>query len=449
MRILVVALNREMNPEPPYPIGCAYVVSALRAQGHDVRTLDLIFEPDPRAAIERSIRESDPELVGLGIRNIDLMSFPNHKSEVQALRENVAAVRSVTGVPVVLGGSGFSLLPEACMETFGADAGIAGEAEVAFPALATSISLAGGRLPADLQGKVLRSPPGVDLDLISPCWDAFDVRRYYSEGAGGAVQTRRGCALPCSYCSYPLLEGRRVRERSADAVAREMALLRDGFGVDHVTIVDSVFNFPERHAMAVAEAMAALDPPVKWTGYFHPVFRDAGFFRLMKDSGCEGIDMGADSLSDTVLARMRKGFTAAEAIAFSDGCRTAGLRFNVSLLFGAPGETDATVRETIECVGRCDPDSVTVGIGVRLYPGAAVTEDLIAEGLVDRGSVGIDPCYYLADGVRETLMGALEREAERDKRWIIPGLDKNWNPRFFRRLRKHGRRGPIWHLVGG
>jgi len=448
LKVLLVSGNRESSPEPPFPLGCAYLASAMREHGHEVACLDLLFEKDPGSALEGAISDARPDVIGLGMRNLDLLTFPEVHSEVGSYAGYVERIRSMTGAPVVLGGSGFSLAPREILAAVGGDVGIAGEGEVALPALIAAIRLAGGKVPADMMGSVLGSPPGVDIDLIHPDYDSFDVARYYSEGGGGTVQTRRGCNLGCTYCTYPLLEGRRLRMRSPEGVAGEMALLRDRYGIEHVTIVDSVLNHPESHAMGVAAALARLDPQVRWTAYFHPAMRDPGFLGAMRESGCEGLDVGADSLSDPVLERMGKGVTAREVIAFSDACRTAGLRFNLSLLFGAPGETPATLEETIANVGRCDPDSMTASIGVRLYPGAPICDDLVREGLVDASAVGIETLYYLSEPVRDVLVERLEEASRADKRWIIPGLGVNYNPRFFRRLRRHGRRGPIWHLVG-
>lgn len=446
MKVLLISGNREATPEPPYPLGCAYLVTALTESGHRVTGLDLLFEKDPHQAIEDTVRESDPDVVGLSMRNLDLLTFPEHRSEVPGYRGYVDLIRTLTDAPVVMGGPGFSLVADTCLAAVGADVGVAGEGEVAFPALLNRIRLHGG-LPEEIRGTVIRTRPGVDLDAIRPDFQVFDIRRYYRDGSGGSLQTRRGCGLPCSYCSYPLLEGRKVRTRSAAETTAEVTRLHDEMGIDHVTFVDSVFNMPEDHALDIARAMARLGPRVQWTAFFHPVFHDPTFFSVLHESGCEGLDLGADSLAEPVLRRMRKGFVPRQAVAFCDGCRKAGLKFNISLLFGAPGETPQTVQETIQLIERCDPDSVTVGIGVRLYPGARVTEELVADGVVEPDQMGVETLYYVSEEVRDTLLDTLSEVASKDRRWIIPGLGVNYNPRFLKRLRKHGTKGPIWHLV--
>ena len=56
------------------------------------------------------------------------------------------------------------------------------------------------------------------------------------------VQTKRGCSFHCVYCTYPRVEGRRVRLRGPEAVADEMEGLMDETGVRHFFVVDSVLD---------------------------------------------------------------------------------------------------------------------------------------------------------------------------------------------------------------
>ena len=69
MRVLLVSANREKLPSPVVPIGILAVAAALR-DAHDVRVLDLCFEDDPHAAATAAITAFDPEIIGLGLRNL-------------------------------------------------------------------------------------------------------------------------------------------------------------------------------------------------------------------------------------------------------------------------------------------------------------------------------------------------------------------------------------------
>jgi hypothetical protein len=132
---------------------------------------------------------------------------------------------------------------------------------------------------------------------------------------------------------------------------------------------------------------------------------------------------------------------------FCAGARKRDLAVNLNFIFGAPGESPDTLAETFERIERCHPTSVIAAIGLRLYPGARITADLMRSGAVSAAEVGLDPLFYLSEEVEATLVDTLRDLGRRDRRWIIPGLGIRYNPRFFRRLRKHGKKGPVWKFL--
>jgi radical SAM superfamily enzyme YgiQ (UPF0313 family) len=253
--------------------------------------------------------------------------------------------------------------------------------------------------------------------------------------------------LACTYCTYPLIEGLSVRMRSVDLVVEEMARLRTDAGASDFTLVDAIFNNPESHALAFCEALLRKNLQVSWTGYFRPSVRDPGFFDLLRRSGCSGVDATPDSLSETTLTSLGKGLSPGEVEAFCRSASEKELPVNLNIIFGAPGESEATLKETFERIEACRPRSVIAGIGVRLYPDAPLTETLRRSGELEGGPVGIDPVFYLSEAVSKTLVDRLKEAADRDGRFIVPALGIRYNPRFFSRLRRHGKRGPIWTLV--
>src|ERR1051325_1448788 len=71
MRVMLVYSNRARILEPAPPIGLSYVATATRKAGHDVRFIDLMFSSDPHSELEQALREFQPEVVGISVRNID------------------------------------------------------------------------------------------------------------------------------------------------------------------------------------------------------------------------------------------------------------------------------------------------------------------------------------------------------------------------------------------
>jgi len=384
--------------------------------------------------------------VAVSIRNLENIDFPSNLSYVPEHRDAIRAIRDAVAAPVVLGGGGFSVAPEAFLAAAGGDVGIVGEGDAALADLADKVASAGG-LPSELRGAVIRAEPIGDLDGLSCDRTVLDQGYYLAEGGCATIQTKRGCNLGCTYCTYPLIEGTRVRTRDVELVVDEMERLHRDMGATDFTLVDSIFNNPESHALAFCEALIRRDLGVKWTAYFRPRSRDAGFFDLLARSGCSGVDATPDSLSEATLDSLGKALSPGDVEAFCAGARKRDLPVNLNFIFGAPGESPDTLRETVERIERCGPKSVIAAIGLRLYPGAAVSAELVRQGAVAQNEVGLDPLFYLSEQVEGTLVDTLRELGRRDGRWIIPGLGIRYNPRFFRRLRKHGKKGPVWKFL--
>src|SRR6266511_915412 len=139
MRVLLVSANREKLPSPVVPIGPLAVAAALR-DAHEVRLLDLCFEEDPNAATARAVEQFDPELVGVGLRNLHTNAYDGMEGLIAEYRELVGQLRRMTQAPLVLGGAAYSLQPETLLERLGGDYGVVGEGERAFRAVVDSVA---------------------------------------------------------------------------------------------------------------------------------------------------------------------------------------------------------------------------------------------------------------------------------------------------------------------
>src|SRR5262245_54788291 len=111
MRVLLVSANREMLPSPVVPIGPLAVAASLR-DVHEVRLADLCFEEDPHAAIERAVGAFDPEVIGVGLRNLHTNAYDGMERLVSGYADLVRSIRSITDAQVALGGAAYSLQPE-------------------------------------------------------------------------------------------------------------------------------------------------------------------------------------------------------------------------------------------------------------------------------------------------------------------------------------------------
>lgn len=440
MRVLVVAANQELKPDPVVPLGAACVAGAARAAGHTVGLYDACFD-GPRYAnrLAACLSEFRPDVVGLSMRNVDDVAWPAAHSYLPHYRQCVDLIRRhAPQAKLVLGGSAFTLMPEAYLAELRADHGVAGEGEVAFLQLLRDLQQGGA--PLLLRGRPAHVAPQPALDLL-------DLAAYYRRGGALNVQTRRGCPFSCVYCTYPLLEGTRPHPFDIAACVDGLAQACRACNASHFFVVDNTFNHPPSHAETFCEQLIARNLRLRWTAYLSPAHLDPSLLRLMARAGCTSVEFGTDAGHEKTLRGLGKSFGVDDVRAASAAARQAGLKFAHSLILGGPGETMETLRATVAVMDETGPDAVFAMLGVRLYPGTPLVESLKAGGVPGAADVGLEPAFYISDAVRDHLVDFARSTAAARPRWYLPGLNGDRYARFWKRKRLHGARGPLWELM--
>ena len=451
LRVLIVGANQERMPDPIPPIGAAYIAAAARRAGHVARIYDACFAKDRYAEeLAAAIAEFRPDVIGLSIRNVDNVAFPQVTCYLNRYQRIATACRaSAPKAVLIVGGSAFSLFPEEFLRTLDVDYGVAGEGENVFVQMLDEIDRHGKLISGQADEHGLVRPKNVaDLDAgVQPAHDLLDVQRYFAEGGSVNVQTKRGCGFKCIYCTYPVLEGNTVRTRDPEQVVDEIEGFQRAHGVDFFFFVDNVFNHPEWHVRAICEAILRRGLRIRWTAYVSPAGCTRELFELMQRAGCQSMDFGSDCFSDAQLVRMGKSFDSAQIFAVTEWCHQLGIRFNHSLILGGPGETWSTVEETVANTVKSRANAVIAVIGVRLYRDTPIARLAIQQGLCTREQIGITPIFFLSDEIRDGILEFMGSLATKYRNWIVPGLKKGMNERFFTRVRARGVKGPLWQLL--
>lgn len=443
MRVMIVAANQEHKPDPVVPLGAACVAGAARAAGHEVRIFDACFKGDQAALeLEHQLADFKPEVVGLSIRNVDDVCWPRANSYLPHYLRLAQAIRAAAPQAVlVLGGSAFTLMPERFMQALAPDYGIAGEGEHALVRLLAALQA--GERPAALT----RAVPG-DFPATPPALDLLDIDEYYRRGGALNVQTRRGCGFTCSYCTYPVLEGRQSRRNQVEAAVDQVEGCLQRHGASHFFVVDNTFNHPADHAEAFCAELLRRELKVNWTAYLSPAGLELDLLQLMARAGCGSIEFGTDAAAPATLAALGKSFDVAQVERVSHWSREAGLKFAHSLILGGPDETPETLAQTVGVIEALKPDAVFAMLGVRLYPNTALAKRAEREGLIRESELGIEPVFYISEDVSGTLEEFARGLSAKHSNWFFPGLEGDRWLRFWRRRRAHGVRGPLWEWMG-
>jgi len=467
-RVLLINTNR-MKPAIA-PLGLDYLGEALMGEGYIVDLLDLCFLEGHKKAIDDYLSNKEVFSIGITIRNTDDCYLLSQDFFLPEIRGIVKYLKTKTDVPIILGGVGFSIMPETILKYCELDLGIKGDGEEVLPLLLKRI--AEGRDYTDLPGLVYRTSRGFvsnapeyfDLDRFPFRRKLVDNRRYFNEGGQGNIETKRGCNQKCIYCADPVAKGRKIRLRNPRRVANELeALVEEGVNCFH--FCDSEFNLPEEHGKAVCQEIInrGIDGKIGWYAYCSPSPFSKELAGLMKMAGCRGIDFGVDNGNREILKNLGRDFGEEEIRNTARLCHRYGITFMFDLLLGGPGETRETVRETIELMRETEPDRVGVMVGVRIYAGTELGNLVLREGpmqenrnlqgKVEGNNEFFEPVFYVSRELGEDVYPYLSGLIKGESRFFFAtrddqerGYNYNQNQVLIKAI-KNGYRGAYWDIL--
>jgi radical SAM superfamily enzyme YgiQ (UPF0313 family) len=412
MRVLLISANTESINMPIIPVGLGAVAASTRDAGHEVELVDLMRVRDTHPIIKAAIEGFCPDVIGISVRNIDDQNMAEPLFFLDQVKGVISECRSFSRAPIVLGGAGYSILPESTLAYLGADMGIQGEGEIAFPALlalmeqgADLSGAAGLYLPGlGLQGKRKFSKNLDLLPLPDPqMWPSAAER---DQDLWMPVHTRRGCPMNCSYCSTSNIEGRVIRKRSPKAVVDAIA----GYvaaGFKRFFITDNTFNIPASYAGEFCCMLAERQLDISWRCIVYPGHIDEALVKGMARAGCKEVGLGFESGCERILRRMNKKFTPEDVRRASEVLATHGIRRMGFLLLGGPGETKQSVEESIAFVDSLGLDAMKITVGIRIYPNTSLAKTALSEGMIRAQDDLLFPKFYvvrdLADWLRELV----------------------------------------------
>ncbi len=419
MRVLLVSANTERINMPTPPLGAAMVAAAARSRGHEAELVDLLGAADPDVAVADAVARAAPEVIGISIRNIDDQCMAKPDFLLDRAAGVARACREESTAQLVLGGAGYSIFPVAALAYLGADYGVVGEGELIFPALLDALGAGGdpSAIPGVVTpgaGAVSRPPPAALGELPTPYRDLATCLDLGDPDLWVPVQTRRGCALDCTYCSTPQIEGRTLRMRPVEQVLDDLGVLAD-LRADRLHFVDNTFNLPPSYALELCRGLIAHGFSFTWRCIVYPHQVSQELVEAMAAAGCVEVAIGSESCCDPVLASLNKRFSSDEVAEAAARFAKAGIEPMGFLMLGVPGETRETVTHSLEIADGLGLSMLKITIGVRIYPHTPLAAQAVAEGVVAADDTLLEPRFYLAPAVA----GWVE-EAVRAREWSTP-----------------------------
>ncbi len=442
-KVFLLSTNVTTEPYPVYPLGMAVIAGALVEAGHQIVQFDFLAEGQSTQALVEALRNFAPDVVCLSLRNIDNVdSFAQETAWYLAQAKELAEIlRRNTPAPIVVGGSAFTVMPQAILDYLGLDYGIVGEGERLVCGIVESL-VAGHEVPRLSDGQLR---PLSAEQMGAPLYEQRLVDFYQAESGQINIQTKRGCPHQCVYCTYPGLEGNQFRPQDPSAVVDEIARAQRDFGIDSFFFTDSVFNDAQGHYLQFAEELARRDLGIRWTGFFRPQGIGREELRLMKSSGLYALELGTDAASDTTLNGLRKGFSFADVLAVNAACVAEEIPAAHYLMFGGPDESYASVREGLQNVERIANNVVFAFSGIRILPGTELHGRAIREQVIEAERELLMPAYYFSPQIEVEKMNDLILETFKQRReWIFPPSE---GQKRLTVMRRFGFRGLLWDTL--
>jgi tRNA A37 methylthiotransferase MiaB len=421
-RVLLVHANplQRVLPVPPY--GLELVRGGLDGVAAACEIVDpFLTDERPLAAAAEAARRTSPDVIGLGLRvledciPIDGLEESNVPLDVHSVigevRQLVAALREARpSATIVLGGAGFSACPAEALEALDVPLGVVGAGERPFRALVERVA-AGGEIGA-IPGVVRRGEPIPPGSYAVSAGSAALREPLYAPAYGVPVRLRTGCAMACSYCTAANMgrvHGDGGVPEIVDEIATLVALARGkGLPVLPLFLAADEVNLPDETLLVrVLRELVERDlaKALHWRGYFNPTPMSDELCALIAATNGT-ISMTVDSACDVVLAQNGKPFRRRHLDGTVARVAAHGITLELGLIFGMPGETEATLAETVEWVHGLPAEvEVVYAAGARVYPGTPLAAAAAAdpERVLRVGEGLLDPVAYCALGEPRAL----------------------------------------------
>ncbi|MGA2405808.1 MAG: radical SAM protein [Bacteroidales bacterium] len=466
-KVLLINSNRFKHPWPVIPFGLCYIATVLETNGnHKVCFLDLCFSSNCKEDIQNSIRNFVPDVIGISIRNIDdTGGYKVHFLLEDVKNDVIDYCRKEFSGPIVIGGPSVGISGKEMLDYFDLEYAIPGDGEAVMPEFVKRIE---NKQPLNgLKGLIIRrektiiqdSEPFRVQNLDSLPFPKplryLNLDQYRRFGSPIQIQTKRGCAFRCAYCTYNKIEGNHYRLRNPKLIANEIEILVRETGINHLEFTDSIFNIPSSHAKEVLKEVInkKLDLRLHTMG-LSPASVDEELLDLMKNAGFNEVDIGAESVCDEILVNLAKDFKHEDVINTANLLKKKKIPATWFIILGATSETQETVLKTLNTLGKVASkwDLVFVSSGIRVYNGAPLAEELMKNGVYRTNDSFLHPVKIEPEKISlEEIHLIAKRYSFRfpnfyfyEKEYIIPGwllITGNFLLKVF-----HSRQ-PVWRLL--
>ena len=390
-----------------FPLGLAYLATALKNAGHDVIGLDAAIEAPPTTSsdgtthygltenqLRNRIIKIKPDLVGISCF---------FSSRFPAVLKSAQVIKNIDrAIPIIVGGAHPSIMPERVCANQAIDFAMIGESERSFPDFINVHEQGGDLRKIDglafkQDGKIIinaKTRYENNLEELSfPDWDTFGLEKYLNlkkdrwglgYGRYAPVITSRRCPYNCNFCSVHKVMGSKYRVRSAAHVFREIELLATRYGVNEVSFEDDNLTYYKTRFIEICKRIIESGIKIKWhtPNGVHVGSLDHEMIGWAKKAGCDSLNLAIESGDEYMSNKViKKGISTKKIYDVTRFCRKAGIKVNAYFVIGMPGETDESIDNTRKLIRDLHFENISI-FSATPIPGTRLYEECLAKGYI-------------------------------------------------------------------
>jgi radical SAM superfamily enzyme YgiQ (UPF0313 family) len=187
-------------------------------------------------------------------------------------------------------------------------------------------------------------------DMPIPMHELLPLMKYRMpliKGPFTFIVTSRGCPAGCTYCIKHVSYQFSTRLRSPELLLEEMWQLKKR-GIHNIHMYADLFTVNREQVVSLCKLMIEEDINIRWTCNSRVDYVDEEMLKLMGQAGCWLISWGIESGNEQILKHARKGAYPDKAERALRWAKTAGIMNWGYFIIGLPGETEETIRQTID-----------------------------------------------------------------------------------------------------
>ncbi len=381
---LAISLLSAIAKRDGHQVGLAFSASMFHDRFNlEIPSLGKFF--DDRKDVIDAISHQQPDVVVFSVLTSTYQWSLSVAAEAKRLFPNIKSV---------FGGVHVSAVPDLVIARPEVDYVVCGEGEVTFPKILQHIKQTNSEPIPNTRyklgdGTVIKGTQiGFNQDINSlPHFDKILWEDHIRIGDMYLTMATRGCPFTCSFCFNNFFHrlpeeqsGKYVRTRSVDHMMEELLFAKNRYNLKCVDFQDDVFTVSKPWMREFLPRFKK-EINVPFQVLTHPRYMDAEIAGLLKESGCEWVQMGVQSMHEGYKKTIQRFEKSDHVVRALEVMNKAGLKPKVDHMFGLPGEPMEAQEIAREVYAEQSPKRIQT-FWTCFLPGTDMLKEGIRDGVV-------------------------------------------------------------------